>query len=301
MIKHLKTAFFIILYPFIYLLLNLVCQIALGLTIGGAGSGLAEIFAASAFGDQESLNEAANLVANNINIYVSKNTGLIFSISALLSLLVFIKIYSVRKLSLFSLLRMDCKPHGADMLNGAFAGASANFVISLVVVALQGLGLFAEAFSQHEAHMEATFGTGGTLAMLLGVGLIIPLVEEVMFRGMVMHELGRVAPWKAVIIIQGLVFGLYHFVPVQIFYTAPLGAYFGYIVYKTGTVWPAVAGHMAMNSIGILLASPGAANMSGEPMFTYLYILISSYMFIKALIFFIKKKPLAQNADENGP
>ena len=298
MVKYLKTAFFIILYTFIYLFFMLLCQIVLGLTIGGAGRGLVEFLTPGAPVDQAHVNDAANIASRRINEYVTQNTGLIFSISALLSLLVYIKIFSARKLNLFSLLHMDRRPFGADIRYGAFAGASANFVISLIVVLLQSFGLFTEAFSRHEAHMEATFGTGGVLATLLGVGIIIPLIEEIMFRGMIVYELGRSAPWKAVIIIQGVIFGIYHLVPVQIFYTIPLGIYFGYIVYKTGSIWPAAAGHIAMNSVSILLVSSNIMETSDASAFSFIYMILSAYMFISALIYFIKKKPSA--AGEGG-
>ena len=301
MAKYLKAALFTAAYAFIYLFFMLLCQIVLGLTIGGAGKGLTEVLfnqqlaggapADIAAANGEQITEAANAASLLINGFVESNTGLIFSISALLSLLAYIQIFNIRKKDIFSVIRMKTRPSRTDVRFGAFAGASANFFISAAVMLLQSLNLFKEAFSEHETHMENTFGSGGLLLTMLGIGIITPVVEEIIFRGMVMYELGRAFPPVAVIIVQGAVFGLFHLVPVQIFYTIPLGIYFGYIAYKSGSVWPAAAGHIAMNAVSILLSSEGMAGIVETSQFSIIFMLFSIYMFVSALIYFIKKKP----------
>ena len=290
--KILKAALYIIAYTLIYMTIMILCQLIFGLLIGGAGGALAELVAQGPQATQEQLEETVFAVADKINDYVLMNTGIIFSISALLSLLVFIRIFSARKINLFAEIRMDRRPSGADMRYGLFAGASANFLISIIVMALQGLGLFKDAFLEHDTHIEMTFGTGGMLPTLLGLGLIVPIVEEIMFRGIVTYELRQIAPWKAAIIVQGVIFGLYHLVPVQICYTTPLGIYFGYIAYKSGAIWPAAAGHIAMNTVAILLSTPFIASIFEQSSFSLIFVILSIYMFISSLIYFVRKKPV---------
>ena len=306
--KYVKVVLFVTLYAFIYLFFMVFCQIVLGLTIGGAGRGMLEILMeAQSVGslpsggftvDNELIIEAANAATQLINDFVARNTGLIFSISALLSLLVYIQIFRSRNMELFSAIRMAGAPLGTDIRYGAFAGASANFIISAAVLLLQHFNLFSEAFAQHDAHMENTYGTGSIFVTLLGIGLITPVVEEIIFRGMVMFDLGRLFPPIAVILIQGAIFGLFHMVPVQIVYTIPLGVYFGYIAYKSGSVWPAAAGHIAMNAVSILLTAPGMTNLLNEPLFSLFFMLFSIYMFVSALIYFIKKSPAGTSAPD---
>jgi len=158
--------------------------------------------------------------------------------------------------------------------------------------------LFTEAFSQHDAHIETTFGTGGVMATMLGIGIIVPLVEEIMFRGMITYELGRVASWKTAMLVQGVIFGLYHFVPVQIAYTIPMGIYFGYICYKSGTIWPAAAGHIAMNSVSILISTQTVSEFIQVPQIAMFYMIFTVYMFVSALVYFIKKKPVLHIPDK---
>ena len=292
MAKYWKTAVRVVAYAFIYIFFMLLCQIVFGLTLGGAGREMTEAIVSGRYGDPAALAEAADAATQAINVYVQRNSGLILSISALLSLLVFMKIYSARKLNLFAALRMDRPPSGTDMRYGAFAGASANFAISLVAAVFQSMGLFSDAFMQHEAQMQMTYGTGGILATLLGVGIVVPIVEEIMFRGMVTSDLRRIMPWKAAVLTQGALFGLYHFIPVQICYTIPLGIYLGYITYKTGSVWPAIAGHAAMNATAILLTGPGMEDAITQPLFSMLFMIASVYMLISALRYFVKKEPV---------
>jgi len=275
----------------------LFCQLVISLTIGGAGRELVGIIQ-EAPADQGRVIEAAESIGIRINDYFQRNTGIILSISALISLLIFIKIFSARKLDLFSAIHLNRKPSGTDIRYGVFAGASAHFIIFLIALAFQGFGLFTEAFSQHDAHIESTFGSGGIIATILGIGIVVPLVEEIMFRGMITYELGRVASWKAAMIIQGIVFGLYHFVPVQIAYTIPMGVYFGFIVYKTGTIWPAAAGHIAMNTVSILLSTQTAMDFIQIPQITLFYMVFFIYMFVSALMYFIKKKPVLHIPDK---
>ena len=292
-LKFIKAAFLIILYLVLYIFIMLLTQIVIGLTIGGAGSGLMELVRASGGQpiDASALNEAANLASLKIDDYVQKNTGLIFSISALVSLLIFNIIFKIRKKELVSIVGLDRRPSATDIKYGAFVGASAHFAISMVVLGFQYFNLFGDAFEQHDAHMTDIFGTGGMGAMFLGIGLIMPLVEEILFRGMISYELSRVIPLKAVIIVQGVIFGLYHMVPVQIFYTIPFGIYLGFIVYKTGSIWPAAAGHMAMNIVSVLLTSPSAENILSLPQFSMIFMIVSIYMLVSAFNYFQKKKP----------
>ena len=303
--KYLKTVLFIALYAAVYLLFMLVTQMLFGLTLGGAGKILVEyaqtLIASGAQNADPALTEgAAGAAAEIIGEYTLHNTGIIFSISALLSLLVYIRIFAARKLELFSAVGMARKPSGADVRNGAFAGAASNFVISLIVLILQSFSLFGKAFEQYGEQMDAVFGAGGLFASLLGIGVILPVVEEILFRGMILYELGGAMPIKAAIIAQGVIFGLFHLDPIQIFYTLPLGVYFGYMAYKTGSLWPAVAAHVAMNTVSTLLSAPAMANIFSQPQIFLFITLLSLYLFAGSLAYFIKKEPARDTLAKSG-
>ncbi|MCL2058691.1 MAG: CPBP family intramembrane metalloprotease [Oscillospiraceae bacterium] len=290
--KYFKAALYIALYALIYISFMFFCQLAFGLTIGGAGAALLGLFSQEAPASPEQIMDAVSTALDEISNYVERNTSLIFSISALLTLLVFNKIFAARKIDFFTSIRINKPIPAVEIKHGAYAGASANFVISVIVMLLQSAGLFTDAFSQYDAHFDSIFGTGGALAAVLGFGLIVPVVEEIMFRGMITYELTHVSKRNVAIAAQGVIFGLFHFVPVQIVYTTPLGIYFGIIAYKCGSIWPAIAGHISMNMVAIILSAPAFAPLASQPMFALIFAAASIYMFVKALIFFIKKDPV---------
>jgi membrane protease YdiL (CAAX protease family) len=269
----------------------IACQAFFGLTIGGGGRLLMNAASLAQNADPLQYNNAVNAAVIRIAEFAEKNVALILSISALLSILIYMKIFSLRKLNLLSIMNLDRKPYGNDIRYGVFAGASANIILSIAVAVLQGFNLFDRAFADYNTRMDAMFSSGSMLALLLGIGLIGPFAEEILFRGIIKFELDRVMPKKAAIVAQGVLFGLYHMEPVQIIYTIPIGIYLGYITYKTGSVWPAAAGHIAMNSVSILLAAPALAAIIDVPQFSLFVIVLSAYMFFSALRYFLKKTP----------
>ena len=53
---------------------------------------------------------------------------------------------------------------------------------------------------------------------ILGVGIIGPIIEEIIFRGLIFNELKNIMPVSVVIIAQGILFGLCHFNLMQSIY-----------------------------------------------------------------------------------
>lgn len=78
------------------------------------------------------------------------------------------------------------------------------------------------------------------------------ICEELFFRGIIMSEyrfLGR----RNAIIISALLFGVFHFNFQNIVGPIILGLIFGYLVYRTGSIFAAVIGHMMNNLIALTL------------------------------------------------
>lgn len=85
------------------------------------------------------------------------------------------------------------------------------------------------------------------------VVLIAPLVEELLFRGLLQNALMRHMQPIAAIIIAAIIFAAVH---LQIYATPALmvvGAAFGLLYYRTGSLRTTIALHMANNALGLLL------------------------------------------------
>ena len=84
--------------------------------------------------------------------------------------------------------------------------------------------------------------------MILCVCILAPIGEELIFRGLTMRIMEKAIPWQAAMIIQAILFGIYHMNLIQGIYAALLGLIFGYVAHRYGSVIPGMLLHMAVNS-----------------------------------------------------
>jgi sodium transport system permease protein len=78
------------------------------------------------------------------------------------------------------------------------------------------------------------------------------LCEEVLFRGMILTGFRRLGMWPAVTL-SGLLFGLAHSSIYRLLPTFFLGALFGYLVWRTGSVYCSMAAHALNNGMAMTL------------------------------------------------
>ena len=106
--------------------------------------------------------------------------------------------------------------------------------------------------------MLETLGPG---SLLLYVVIIAPLMEELIFRKLLID---RIIPYgqKTAIIISGVAFGLFHGNFFQFFYACVLGMIFAYLYTETGTMWYGVIIHAIINFTSGFLTTmiPAEAN-----------------------------------------
>ena len=97
------------------------------------------------------------------------------------------------------------------------------------------------------------FENGDYIWMLLEVSIIGPMVEELLFRGLVFHFVERDTGKEGVaIFISALLFGIWHGIFVQGVYTFLIGLVLGYLYAKTRKlIWPFLV-HLVNNFSGTL-------------------------------------------------
>lgn len=89
---------------------------------------------------------------------------------------------------------------------------------------------------------------------LLVIALAPAVCEEMLFRGMIFHSMkARYRISKAVIAV-GVIFGLYHMSIVKFIPTGLLGIVLCYVVYKTGSIFPAMMMHFINNAFSVLIS-----------------------------------------------
>lgn len=94
---------------------------------------------------------------------------------------------------------------------------------------------------------------GSYIAALLSIGIMGPIAEELLLRGLIFNTLERIyaKPWFA-IVISSVIFGIMHGNFVQSVYAFVAGLFVSFIYYKTRTLkWPILI-HIIINTSGTL-------------------------------------------------
>ena len=81
---------------------------------------------------------------------------------------------------------------------------------------------------------------------ILTVGILAPIVEEVIYRKFLIDRVVKYGEWVA-IITSALMFGLFHGNFSQFFFAAAIGGIFAYVYIRTGKVWITIIYHMIIN------------------------------------------------------
>jgi membrane protease YdiL (CAAX protease family) len=94
---------------------------------------------------------------------------------------------------------------------------------------------------------------GNILLTFLYGAIVGPIVEEIIFRKLLLDRVRRFGDLPA-ILITGIAFGLFHMNLSQFFYATTLGFIFAYVTLKTNTIRYSILLHIMINSIGVLVA-----------------------------------------------
>lgn len=128
---------------------------------------------------------------------------------------------------------------------GFFSYCVANILAQLVAV------VSPSAMEILEQTMNLAMGDMNVFVVLELV-LIAPIGEECIFRGLIFNSLKKRIPISAAIILQAVLFGLYHMNFVQGIYVIPLAILCAYAVYKTGSVMAGVLIHAINNGLSVV-------------------------------------------------
>lgn len=94
---------------------------------------------------------------------------------------------------------------------------------------------------------------GNNLMSFLYIVILGPVVEELLMRGLVLHQMKRAMPFVAANIVQAFLFALIHGNLIQGLYAFVLGLLFGYVYRKFNTIWSTILFHVIFNFSGFLL------------------------------------------------
>jgi membrane protease YdiL (CAAX protease family) len=240
--KILRAIGMILLLIVIYTAATTIVTFIVG--IGYAVSNLGQIMEAGGQLDYYAL--AEEMISG-----ISAQTPLILLISVAITLPVYYLIYRKRKQEL----RMFCSVRPIGPLNVPvliILALSVNFILELILSLMQQIGFFHELFESYEQVAELITG-GEFVISLVTIGIIAPVFEEILFRGLVFGELRKVSKLPLAIVLQALIFGIYHMNVIQGSYAFLLGILLGFVYYRSSTIIAPVIIHITINSSSLIM------------------------------------------------
>jgi membrane protease YdiL (CAAX protease family) len=107
---------------------------------------------------------------------------------------------------------------------------------------------------------------GHQVGMVLVASVLAPIAEEVAFRGYLLSALRTRLPPGPAIAASAVLFAAMHLDPVRFPAVLFLGLFLGWLAWRSGSIWPAVAAHAVNNALGsaVATASEGDAGADGS-------------------------------------
>ena len=137
---------------------------------------------------------------------------------------------------------------------GAFGVALNNFIAMTPLVEV----------SVGFQNANANFFGGGFWLQVLASCVVVPIAEELLFRGIILKRTSMMAGEHIGILCSAVLFGVIHMNLVQFIYATIIGAFLAVIVVKTKKLYLAMIGHGAANLIAVLRVETGILEFSYE-------------------------------------
>jgi hypothetical protein len=128
---------------------------------------------------------------------------------------------------------------------GTLATELVNFLIRRMPQNVpEGLEMANEVLRNTDGYLLLTF--------LFSVCIFAPIVEEVIFRGILWWPIERLLSSNIALVVTSILFALAHVDLFHIVAVFPLGLLFGFLRKRTNSIWPAIIAHAANNTMASL-------------------------------------------------
>jgi membrane protease YdiL (CAAX protease family) len=179
--------------------------------------------------------------------YYYDTVGLSLIASAILAIAVYLIIFAARKVN--PLKQVDFKKvSGKDILFTVIGAVGAMFFMNLLI------NLIPFPVDSMEEFLEAnsTFSSYPLWQAIIANIICAPILEEVVFRGLVYGRLRRAMPAIVAAIISSVLFGLMHGHWIWVIWAFFMGMIFNYARMRTGSILPGIIMHMVVNTFGVV-------------------------------------------------
>jgi len=110
------------------------------------------------------------------------------------------------------------------------------------------------AYSTTYKNAKDTLNDGSILLKILTTVIIVPILEETLYRGIIAGQLNIMYGEKIAIVLSALLFGIMHANIVQFTYAFLVGIPLGYTFVKTKKLWTAILSHSILNLFVLIVS-----------------------------------------------
>ncbi len=214
----------------------------------------------------------------------SKYFALISICSAFILVLLYVLFYTLRKKHFtkeISLSKISPSTGTASLALGASAQIIVVVAISLLAILFPAIN---EANAANSEYYARAFGNGSFIMEVLCVGIISPILEEIVFRGLIYTRLRRAMPVMAAQILSALFFGAAHMNWMQFIYAFLIGFLMALLFEKYQSIIPSMLFHIAFNCFSYFSA------LIQSDMLAYALFFISIAIFLFGMYFIFRKE-----------
>lgn len=211
-----------------------------------------------------------------INNALDANIAALTIIANCLTIFIFMFAYKKKKTTLFERANIK-KVNISTGIHSFVFGAAFLLVINILLMILANFAP-QEWFNAHTEHNSVITNADPTI-QFFGVVLIAPLLEEILFRGLIGKALSRNLPNWVAIILSSLIFGAVHGTIISFMYASVLGIFMCWLFFKTDSLLSSILFHMGFNTVSYF--------MSGESI-PLMVVAISFFIVIYEIINFNK-------------
>lgn len=174
-----------------------------------------------------------------------ENVTLVTTITALVSLPIFWKMWKQDREKFPLQERVSQMPiwfYSAAFMGGMAASCASTLIMKTAHI---------EAYFSNQVQEELL--SAGLGLQILGLGVIIPILEELLYRGVMYQRLREFLPLKPAVVTGALLFGLSHGNMIQFLYALPMALILHWLWEKSGTLTASVLFHMGANLISVII------------------------------------------------
>ncbi len=174
------------------------------------------------------------------------------------------------------------------------AGCAMQLPLGFILTIMQNAGIAADLFDRYSNLIEPLMANQSLIPRIIAVGIMAPVLEEVIFRGLIFNQLEKNTNVYFALTAQALLFGIVHLNVIQGAYAFVLGLLMGLSFLWSRSLLLPISIHMGMNLSGVFWSEFGdRLSVPAEKM-----LLIASFILIPACMIFLyaatmrNKKPV---------